>query len=124
MILIDFQKAFDAIDRDIFLQKINAIGLLKYTLNWFKSYLFNRLFLGNIGKNFSQPASVSCGLPQLSILGLLLFLIYVNDQTQVVTCGLLYTDASYLGCQYKDIKMEYQLTKIFVIYVSGLWIIS
>ena len=42
-----------------------------------------------------------------------MFLIYVNDQTQVVTCGLLYTDASYLGCQHKDIKIEYQLNEDF-----------
>ena len=76
MILIDLQKAFDAIDHDVLLQKLYAIGFSKHTVNWFKSYLSNRSFLVNLENNFSLPVSVSCGVPQGSILGPLLFLIY------------------------------------------------
>ena len=72
----DLQKAFDTIDHDILLQKLYAICFSKHTVNWFKSYLSNRSFLVNLENNFSQPASVSCGVPQGSILGPLLFLIY------------------------------------------------
>ena len=75
MILIDLQKVFDAIDNGALLQ--NAIGFAKHTVTWFKSYLSNRSFLVNLGNNFSQPASVSCGVRQGSILRPLLFLIYV-----------------------------------------------
>ena len=82
MILTDLQKAFDTIDHDALLQKLFAIGLSKHTVNWFQSYLSNKLFLVNLGNNFSQPTSVSCGLPQSSILGPFLFLIYVNDMSQ------------------------------------------
>ena len=83
MILIHLEKVFDTIDLDILLQKLYAIGFLKHTVNWFQSYLSNRSFLVNLG-NISQPASVSCGVPQGSILGPLLFLIYVNDMSQAV----------------------------------------
>ena len=125
MILIDLQKAFDTTDYDVLLQKLYAFGFSKHTVNWFQSYLSNRSFLVNLGNNFSQPASVSCGVPQGSILGPLLFLIYVNDMSQVVKCDLfLYADDACVVCQHKDInKIENQL-KNFVIYVIGLWIIS
>ena len=111
MILIDLQKAFERIDHDVLLQKLYAIGFSKHTVNWFKSYFFNRSFLVNLENNFSQPASISCGVPQGSILGPLLFLIYVNDMSQAVKCHLfLYADDSCLVCQHKDIsEIEKQL---------------
>ena len=84
MILTDLKNAFDTIDHDLLLQKSYAIGFLKRTVNCFKSYLANRSFLVNLGSNFSQPASVSCGVPQGSILGPLLVLIYFNDMSQTV----------------------------------------
>ena len=88
MILIDLQKAFDTFDHDILLQKLYAIGFSKHMVNWFRSYLFNISFLVNLGNDFSQPASVSCGVPQGSVLGPLLFLIYVNDMSQAVKCDM------------------------------------
>ena len=93
MALIDLQKAFDTIDHDILLQKLYAIGFSKHSVNWFRSYLINRTFLVNLGNAFSQPACVSSGVPQGSILGPLLFLIYINDMSQAVKCNLfLYAD--------------------------------
>ena len=77
----------------------------------FKSYLSNRSFLVNLGNNFSQAESVSCGAPQASLLGPLLFLINVSDISQAVKCHLfLYADDSCLVCQHKDINdIEKQL---------------
>ena len=122
MILIDLQKAFDTIDQGILLQKLYAIGFSKHTVNWFQSYLSNRSFLVNLGNNFSQSASVSCGVPQGSILGPLLFLIHVNDMSQAV---FLYADDTCLVCQHKDInKIENQLNKDFSNICDGFWIIS
>ena len=83
MILIDLKKAFDTIDHDLLLQKLYAIGFSKHTANWFKSYLSNRSFLVNLRNNFSQPVSVCCSVSQVSILGPFLFLIYVNDMSQL-----------------------------------------
>ena len=115
MILIDLQKAFDTIDHDVLLQKLYAICFSKHTVNWVRFYLSYRSFLVNVGNNFSQPASVSCGVPQGSILGPLLFLIYVNDMSQAVKCDLfLYADDTCLVCQHKDInKIENQLNEDF-----------
>ena len=69
MILIDLQKVFDTIDHDLLFPKLYPIGFSKHIVNWFQSYLSNRPFLVNLGNNLSQPASVSCGVPQGSILG-------------------------------------------------------
>ena len=115
MILIDRQKAFDTIDHDVLLKKFYAIGFSKHTVNWFRSYLSNRPFLVNLGNNFSQPASVSCSVPQGSILRPLLLLIYVDDMSQAVKCDLfLYADDTCLVCQHKDInKIKNQLSEEF-----------
>ena len=93
------------------MQKLYAISLSKHTVNWFQSYLSNRSFPVNLGYNFSQPASVSCGVPQGSILGPLSFLIYVSDMSKAVKCDLfLYLDDTCLICQHKDInEIENQL---------------
>ena len=102
MILIDLQKAFDTIDHDVLLQKLYAIDFSKHTVNWLQSYLSNRSFLVNLRNNFSKPASVSCGVPQGSILGPLLILIDVNDMSQSVKCDLfLYADDTCLVCKHR-----------------------
>ena len=98
MILIHLQKAFDTIDPDVLLQKLYANGFSKYTANGFQSYLSKRSFLANLGDNFSQPASVSCGVPQGSILGPLLFLTYVSDMSQAVKCYLFCLCRCYMPC--------------------------
>ena len=115
MILIHLQKAFDTINHVMLLQKLYAIGFSKHSVNWFRSYLINRTFLVNLGNAFSQPACVSSGVPQGSILGPLLFLIYINDMSQAVKCNLfLYADDTCLVCQHKDInEIEKQLNKDF-----------
>ena len=113
MILTDLQKAFDTIDHGVPLQKLYATGFSKHTINWFQSYLSNGSFLVNLGNNLSQPAS--WGVPKGSILGAILFLIYVNDMSLGVKCDLfLYADDTCLVCQHKDInKIENQLNEDF-----------
>ena len=59
----------------------------------------------NVGNEFSSTGKLSCGVPQVSILGPFLFLLYVNDMPQAVSCKLpLYSDDTYLICMGKDIK--------------------
>ena len=93
VILIDLQKAFDTIDHSILLKKMKFMGFSDNTITWFRSYLTNRLFLVNIDNIFSDPSKLSSGVPQGSILGPLLFLLYVNDMPQAVQSDLfLYAD--------------------------------
>ena len=81
MILIDLQKAFDTIDHNILLKKLNSIGFSNHDIGWFKSYLSNRLFRVNLGNCYSDLSNITCGVPQGSILEPLLFLIYVNNMS-------------------------------------------
>ena len=122
MILIDLQKAFDTIDHEILLQKLRAVRFSKGTLKWFRSYLSERIFLVNIESKLSDFGKTSCGVPKGSILGLLLFLIYVNDMPRAVKSTLLlYADDSYILYQHKEVdEIEKQLNKD--LFVTGLWI--
>ena len=115
MILIDLQKAFDTIDHEIFLHKLKHIGFADSAAFWLKSYLTNRTFFVNIGKESSLPGKLSCGVPQGSILGPLIFLLYVNDMPQAVDCDLLlYADDSCLVFSDKSVSdIEEQLNKNF-----------
>ena len=115
MILIDLQKAFDTINHDILLKKLSIIGFSDHTVKWFQSYLSNRKFMVNLENSFSEVSSISCGVPQGSILGPLLFLIYVNDMPMAVKCDLfLYADDTCLVFQSKNVKdIKKQLNEDF-----------
>ena len=115
MILIDLQKAFDTIDHKILLQKMKYLGFSDATIKWFESYLSNRIFKVNVADEYSSPGDLSCGVPQGSILGPLLFLLYVNDMPLSVSCDLLlYADDSCLVFTGKDIdEIETQLNSDF-----------
>ena len=76
LILIDLQKAFDTINHDTLISKMKHLGFSKEATLWFKSYLSNRKFKVHINKTFSESINLLCGVPQGSILGPLLFLIY------------------------------------------------
>ena len=114
-ISIDLQKAFDTIDHEILLQKLKAIKFSESTIKWFKSCLSERIFLVNIENKLSDFGEISCGVPQGSILGPLLFLIYVNDMPQAVTSTLLlYADDSCILYQHKDVvQIEKRLNEDF-----------
>ena len=115
MILIDLQKGFGTIDHEILLQKFKAIKFSKSTIKWFKSYLSERIFLVNIENKLPDFGKISGGVPQGSILGPLLFLIYVNDMPQAVTSTLLlYADNSCIIYQHKDnVQIEKRLNEDF-----------
>ena len=95
MVLLDLQKAFDTVDHGILLMKLKAIGLSDMAVKWFRSYLSDRHQLVDVSGKYSTKSKISCGVPQDSILGPLLFLIYVNDRCGAVTNKLsLYADDS------------------------------
>ena len=88
MILIDLQKAFDTINHDILLKKMASLGFSNHSIKWFQSYLSGRRFQVSFKDKYSSTAKIECGVPQGSILGLLLFFLYVTDMKQAVDCDL------------------------------------
>ena len=80
-IFLDLSKAFDTLDHDIRLHKLSYYGIKNSALDLFKSYLSNRKQYADFLNNRSAYASLNVGVPQGSILGPLLFIIYVIDIT-------------------------------------------
>ena len=81
------QKAFDTVDHQILLAKLNHYGIHGVSNDWFKSYLSNRNQYVYINGYESTLPVINCGVPQGSALRPLLFLLYINDLNQVITFG-------------------------------------
>ena len=78
-IFIDLRKAFDNVNHDILLKKLEHYGIRGNALKWFRSYLPNRKQYVSLNGECSESKHITCGVPQGSCLGPLLFLIYIND---------------------------------------------
>ena len=81
-VFFDLKKAFDSVPHRSLVAKLESIGLNKYILRWIIFYLSNRLQYVVLNGEKSPTHMVKSGVPQGSVLGPLLFLIYINDTTQ------------------------------------------
>ena len=116
MILLDLQKAFDTLDHRVLLEKTKCFGFRASVIKWFESYLSNRKFLVCIDNVFSEAGTLKYSVPQGSILGPLLFPLYVNDLSEsLLDAGsYFYADDTCIFYQHEDVKkIENVLIKEF-----------
>ena len=99
MIYTDFAKAFDAVPHKRLMRKVKSYGFKRDLLNWIKSFLTNRRQRIKVGGSISDWSKVKSGVPQGSVLGPILFVIYINDMPEVISnsCKLFADDAKIFG---------------------------
>ena len=96
-LMIDFRKALDLVDHNLLLQKLRLYKCDENSLSWFNSYLTNRTQMVSINNKVPSSEPIKFGVPQGSILVLLMFLIFINDlplvfETKTITSTDLYAD--------------------------------
>ena len=89
MVLLDLQKAFDTVDHAILLKKLSGVGVDELSICWFRSYLTGSVQVTDVDGTMYVAKGITCGVPQGSILGPLLFLLYITDMSAAVKCKLL-----------------------------------
>ena len=116
-IFIDLKKAFDTIDHNILLYK--RYGMRGVALSWLKSYISKRQQFVKMGNHNSTCLDITCGVPQGSVLGPLLFILYINDICKVSTIFkcIIFADDTNIFCSGSNLK---KLLEIITIELSKL----
>lgn len=127
-IMFDFSKAFDTVNHQLLLVKIKAYGFGKYTCSWIADFLSNRSQCVRIGNAVARSVIVPSGVIQGSVLGPLLFIIYINDLPDVIvsSASYLYADDFKLvhgiKCNVDRSNLQANINAVFN--WSNLWLMS
>ena len=105
-IYIDLSKAFDTVNHEILLDKLRHYGIRGTVHSWFKSYLSNRKQFTCYNDNSSDLCTINCGVPQGSILGPILFILYINDiiQSSDILNFTIFADDTNILASHKDVN--------------------
>ena len=107
VIYLDFQKAFDKVPHQRLILKLKAHGMGNSIINWIEQWLTDRKQRVVVGGGVSSWKSVMSGVPQGSVLGPILFLVYINDLEEVVTGSILkFADVTKLFRKTKEIGVK------------------
>ena len=111
-VFLDLSKAFDTINHSILLAKLNHFGVRGVANEWFRSYLNGRLMQTEVDGKISNSKPIVVGVPQGSIVGPLLFLIYINDFPKCLTSGkaIMFADDTNLFFNSSSYKALYEVT--------------
>ena len=103
-ILLDFSKAFDKVCHRKLLLKLNYYGINGDIHNWIRDFIYDRTQRVVVRGTFSAPIAVKSSVPKGTVLGPLLFLVYINDMPMTVESNIaLFADDAYL---YKTVKSQ------------------